>query len=156
MGQLHAMAVAGVGSRSQAQPLARGDVDPAVPEHAQTELRPLKIGQRRQRPADLGLGVADRGQGVGVVLCVPWLKLRRKTSTPLRDSSSTMAGARLAGPRVATMRVRRSRIMGRALLHTARRANPVSIDPRGYCRIAARAASSFVAAASRAAAVRLM
>src|SRR5882757_6596623 len=34
---------------------------------------------------------------------LPWLKLRRNTSTPARNSSRTMCAAELAGPRVATI-----------------------------------------------------
>ncbi|MNV32731.1 hypothetical protein D3C71_1240750 [compost metagenome] len=43
--------------------------------------------------------------------CEPWLKFRRKTSTPAWASALTVAGARLAGPRVATMRARRALFM---------------------------------------------
>src|SRR6185437_15914634 len=45
----------------------------------------------------------------------PWLKLTRNTSAPAMASSRTLSTPRLAGPRVATMRALRSRIMGRAL-----------------------------------------
>jgi hypothetical protein len=41
---------------------------------------------------------------------LPWLKLRRKTSTPARNSRRTASGSELAGPSVATilaLRVRR-------------------------------------------------
>ncbi len=43
--------------------------------------------------------------------CDPWLKFRRKTSTPAWASALTVPGARLAGPSVATMRARRALCM---------------------------------------------
>ena len=38
--------------------------------------------------------------------CVPWEKLRRKTSAPASMSARSMGSLRLAGPTVATTRVR--------------------------------------------------
>src|SRR5258706_1796995 len=43
--------------------------------------------------------------------CVPWLKLRRKTSTPHSNKARIAASSDVAGPRVATMRARRSLFM---------------------------------------------
>ena len=71
----------------------------------------------------------------------PWLKFRRKTSTPATAHFITISGDRVAGPRVATMRVRRRRI--------------ISIARRPYRR-AAVAWSIRALAASSTAAVRPM
>src|SRR4051794_40347979 len=43
---------------------------------------------------------------------MPWLKLRRNTSAPARNSRSTISGADEAGPSVATTLVRRRRRSG--------------------------------------------
>src|SRR5262245_53369948 len=43
--------------------------------------------------------------------CVPWLKLRRNTSTPRWNSSRIISGVELAGPSVATIFAFRSRRM---------------------------------------------
>ena len=43
--------------------------------------------------------------------CLPWLKLRRKTSTPAWNSASIISGVELAGPRVATILALRWRLM---------------------------------------------
>ncbi len=46
--------------------------------------------------------------------CEPWLKLTRKTSAPAIASSRILSTPRLAGPRVATIRALRARIMDEA------------------------------------------
>jgi hypothetical protein len=64
----HPRPVAGRGIKVEPQPVAGGDLDPALSEGPQAEFRPLQVGQGGQRPLHLMLGGAHGLQGGGVIL----------------------------------------------------------------------------------------
>jgi len=97
----------------QAEGLADLDLNPTFRELPKAQLWTLQVGEHGKMAADLDLRLTDIGDGLGVVgMGCRWLKLTRKTSAPARAKATTWAGWALAGPRVATMRARRARIMG--------------------------------------------
>ena len=73
LGMRHAdpRGVARRGLQVEAQRLAVLQADRAVGELPQADLRALQVGQHRQRPAHHGLGLANRGDGGGVVVVGP-------------------------------------------------------------------------------------
>ena len=127
MRQLHARGVARRRDRYRAMkswPLSIS----AAPffEGAEPQLRALQIDQDADRPVMLGFDRADAWPPVrACVSWVVWLILMRNTSAPASNSRAIMARSPEAGPSVATILVRRCRLIGswfRVLRRRRRRA----------------------------------
>ena len=82
------------------------EVDAAVGERAGADLRTGQVGEHADRPLRRVGDVADRGQASRCSSTLPWLRLRRTTSTPAR-APVELLGPSDAGPIVATIFVRR-------------------------------------------------
>src|SRR5208283_3005706 len=100
------------GIEVEAERLAGLQMDAPGGEAADAQLRALHVGEDADRPSGLLLQVADQGDAGGVSSCVPWLKLRRKTSAPAWNSRDRTSAVELAGPSVAMILVRRWRRSG--------------------------------------------
>ena len=103
MRQRGAVAIARPLGEVEAELVAGRKADFAAGEIAEPQLWPLHIGEDAdRRPVSLSTRriAANRARWSS---CVPWLKLRRKTSTPASNRARIRASLELAGPRVATI-----------------------------------------------------